>query len=254
MLNPDNGIPLYRQVADELSEGIYGGKYRVGDRIPGEEELASTYGIGRPTVRQATDLLVRRGLIERRRGAGTFVLSLKEQVDLFQLIGTSAAFAEAGLSFETHVVESARRTERFGTDAGPLAATSGYTFTRLGRLEGVAVLVEHLYLSQLVFPDFDRHPLEQQSLSRLVERYYQRRPIGGKQTLSVSELSGPDARLLGVANGQAALLVERRIDFAGAPGSIFVRLSVLTERVTLTQTLKLPNSETMQPLSLEKTR
>jgi GntR family transcriptional regulator len=252
VLNPETGIPLYRQVANELSEGIYSGKYQVGSRIPGEEELATAYGIGRPTVRQATDLLVRRGLLERRRGAGTFVLSPREQVDLFQLIGTSEAFKGAGLSFETRIVEPTRRVKRLGIDAGPLANSEGFTFTRLGKIEKVAVLVEHLYLSESVFPDFDQLSLEQQSLSRLVEQHYERRPTGGKQTLSVIELNKKDARLLGVESKRSALLVERRLDFKGAPGSIFVRLSVLTERVALTQTLTLPNPGTIELLAIEK--
>jgi GntR family transcriptional regulator len=254
VLNPDNGIPLYRQLADKLTDDIYSGKIHVGERIPAESELATAYGIGRPTVRQATDLLVRRGLLERRRGSGTFVLSLREQVDLFQLLGTGAAFEGAGLSLETHIVDPTRLVERLGQDAGPLVSTAGFVFTRLGKIDGVPVLVEHMMLSRAVFPEFDRLPLEGQSLSRLVERHYQRRPIGGQQTLSVLELTEKDAALLEVRAGQGALLVERRLDFAGASGSIFVRLCVLTHRVALTQTLAAPSNLSFMPLSLENTR
>ena len=58
-LNPASPLPLYRQLADVLLARIREGEYPSGIRIPSEPELARTFRIGRPTVRQATDLLVR---------------------------------------------------------------------------------------------------------------------------------------------------------------------------------------------------
>jgi GntR family transcriptional regulator len=254
VLNPDLGIPLYRQLADELSAQIYAGKLSVGERISAESELAEKYGIGRPTVRQATDLLVRRGLLERRRGSGTYVLSPREQVDLLQLAGTGKAFEGAGLTLETKIVEPVSLIAKLGREAGPLAQHAGYAFTRLGSLDGRPVLVEHMLLRQDVFPGIERYKLEGASLSQLIERRYQRRPSGGKQTLSVAELSRKEARLLDVSTGTSALLVERRLDFAGAPGSIFIRLFVLTSRVALSQSIAEPTGSTVMALSLEKPR
>ena len=68
-LTADSRIPLYHQLADVLRERIRAGQYPAGDRIPSEPELSRTFGIGRPTVRQATDLLVRQRCLERRRGS-----------------------------------------------------------------------------------------------------------------------------------------------------------------------------------------
>jgi GntR family transcriptional regulator len=73
-LNTQSPVPLYRQLAQRLRANIERGELAVSQKIPSENELASEYGIGRPTVRQATDLLVREGILQRRRGAGTFVL------------------------------------------------------------------------------------------------------------------------------------------------------------------------------------
>ncbi|WP_246804799.1 GntR family transcriptional regulator [Desulfosarcina cetonica] len=92
MLNPDSPIPLYHQLADLLMTAIDAGDYPPESRIPSEPQLAKTYGIGRPTVRQAIDLLVRRGLLTRRRGSGTYVRPPVPEVDLFSLAGTSSAF------------------------------------------------------------------------------------------------------------------------------------------------------------------
>ena len=108
MLNPSLALPLYQQLADELAAGLQKGDYAVGARIPSEHELAQRYRLGRPTVRQATEVLVRRGLLERRRGAGTFVSTPREAVDLFTLSGTLAAFEGLGLTLRTRLVEPVR--------------------------------------------------------------------------------------------------------------------------------------------------
>ncbi|MCP4207766.1 MAG: GntR family transcriptional regulator, partial [Shimia sp.] len=91
-LNTHSPIPLYQQLADRIRYEIETGGYRVNDKIPSEHVLAKQYAIGRPTVRQATDLLVRKGILQRKRGSGTFVLPPTQRIDLFSLTGTSAAF------------------------------------------------------------------------------------------------------------------------------------------------------------------
>jgi GntR family transcriptional regulator len=50
------------------------GRYRAGDRIPPEAELVAALGVSRVTVRSALARLVERGLLERRRGSGTFLV------------------------------------------------------------------------------------------------------------------------------------------------------------------------------------
>ena len=47
---------------------------RVGDRLPSERDLSVRWGVARMTIRAATDALVAEGLVERRRGSGTYVV------------------------------------------------------------------------------------------------------------------------------------------------------------------------------------
>lgn len=254
MLHSDSGIPLYRQLAEELAERIYSGKIGVGERIPSEPVLANTYRIGRPTVRQATDCLVRRGLLERRRGAGTFVLSPRDQVDWFHLAGTRAAFDKAGLSLEMSIVEAPVLVRKLGFEAGPLASRAGYVFVRLGRVEQAPVLLERVTVSQEAFPAFDRQLLGEESLPRLIERHYHRRPTGGQQILRVVKLDAVESNALAVEEGHAAMLVERTLDFPEAPGTLFVRSCILTERVALSQTMTDPSGPFGMALQPERPR
>lgn len=70
-----NAVPLYFRVAETLKGRIDSRHYRPGSIIPSEKELAAQFGVSVITIRKAMDLLVREGLICRKRGVGTWVLS-----------------------------------------------------------------------------------------------------------------------------------------------------------------------------------
>jgi GntR family transcriptional regulator, transcriptional repressor for pyruvate dehydrogenase complex len=59
-----------------ISDMILDGRLKPGDKLPPERELSAAMGVSRPTLREATHALVAMHILERRRGAGTFVASL----------------------------------------------------------------------------------------------------------------------------------------------------------------------------------
>lgn len=63
------------QLEDELMNYILKAPVEIGQKIPNEFELAQQFGVGRSTVREAVKGLVTRGILEVRRGSGTFVIS-----------------------------------------------------------------------------------------------------------------------------------------------------------------------------------
>ncbi|GAB7181200.1 GntR family transcriptional regulator [Kitasatospora sp. Ki12] len=65
--------PKYQRIADALKSAIDTGRYRAGDRLPGENDLMDEYGVARMTARQALGVLQSEGIAEARRGAGVFV-------------------------------------------------------------------------------------------------------------------------------------------------------------------------------------
>lgn len=77
-LAPSSPVPLYHQVASQLEAAITGGKLPKGHFLPSEIDLAERWGVSRPTARRAIQELVAKGLLVRRRGVGTQVIS--EQV------------------------------------------------------------------------------------------------------------------------------------------------------------------------------
>lgn len=69
----DSTIPLHAQIAEPLAAAIESGEITPGTRIEDEVSMAERLKVSRPTARRAMETLTNRGLIVRRRGAGTQV-------------------------------------------------------------------------------------------------------------------------------------------------------------------------------------
>ncbi|MGP4113543.1 GntR family transcriptional regulator [Streptomyces sp. 4N509B] len=67
-------VPLYFQLSRQLQDAIERGQLPPGTLLGNEIELAGRLGLSRPTVRQAIQALVDKGLLVRRRGVGTQVV------------------------------------------------------------------------------------------------------------------------------------------------------------------------------------
>jgi DNA-binding FadR family transcriptional regulator len=64
---------LYERIAQEIAEGIARGVYAIGQRLPSERDLAQTFRVSRPTVREAMIALELDGLVDVRTGSGVYV-------------------------------------------------------------------------------------------------------------------------------------------------------------------------------------
>ena len=70
-----NRKSLGAQTEDELMKYILQKPVKPGQKIPNEFELAEKFGVGRSTIREAVKGLVSRGILEVRRGSGTYVIN-----------------------------------------------------------------------------------------------------------------------------------------------------------------------------------
>src|SRR5258708_9406966 len=86
-VDPNSPLPLYAQVESILAAGIADGTYPAGSQLPNEDELVERHAVSRTTIRQTIQNLVRRGLVEIRRGEGTFVLQPRITQELTELSG-----------------------------------------------------------------------------------------------------------------------------------------------------------------------
>ncbi len=100
---------LYQDLARSLMEELASGRYVVGTRLPAERELATKYGVSRPTVREAIIALEVQGLVEVRVGSGAYVRRLPDD--------------EARPGFNISAFELTEARLMFEGEAAALAAT-----------------------------------------------------------------------------------------------------------------------------------
>lgn len=237
VLNPQSPIPLYRQLADILLARIRTGEYSPGQRIPSEHQLASEYHIGRPTVRQAVDQLVRKNLLIRRRGSGTFVCSPKEEVGLFSLDGTTISFRRSGLKIVTRILNPIRLQQIDGDTENPFGGREAFFLCRLTQVDGRPVLIEDMYFHPELFAGIDRMQLNGRSLSEIAEEFFYMRPVRGKQNFRIGTVGEKKARALDVRPTTPILIVKRCLHFPQADNAFYSVLFCRTDQFVFSQTL-----------------
>lgn len=212
MLDETSPVPLYHQLCGVIRTRIENGFWKAGEQLPIESEMCDEFRVSRATVRQAVQALVREGLIQRRRGRGSFAQAPRIHHDLLTF-GSFAAYAEKkiGRALTNRILS----VSLVAADAG-LAAT-------LGTAEG-ADLVEvrkvKLADGQPIFMAADHVPLEvcpslidddhsTGTLIDLLQDKYQFRITRLKGSFEAVSVTAEEAELLDMEPGAPALLYHR---------------------------------------------
>jgi DNA-binding FadR family transcriptional regulator len=104
--NPIAPIPkvqLYEQICARIAEQIRCGEWRPGQRLPSERELARTFGVSRPTLREALGALQMIGIVETQHGSGSRVSG-----KALEFLADNAATGEFGLGVSPVALLEAR--------------------------------------------------------------------------------------------------------------------------------------------------
>lgn len=75
-VSPRGGGRLYESVARQLRESLARGEYAIGERLPSERDLALSFKVSRPTLREAIISLELDGLVDVRTNSGVYVTAL----------------------------------------------------------------------------------------------------------------------------------------------------------------------------------
>ncbi len=237
MLNPQSPVPLYRQLADIILAKVRSEEYLPDSRIPSEHCLAAMYGIGRPTARQAVDFLVRKHVLERKRGSGTFVRARQKEVDLFSLAGTTSAFHREGITVTTQILEKTRLKIVSTDQENPFSGNQAYFFSRLTLVKETPVIIEDIYLHPEIFTGIDSVDMKNQSLSKVVEERYFMRPVSGRQNFMIGYAEGKKSLRLGISSKEPVLVVKRSLNFLQVQNAIYSELFCRTDQFVFSQTI-----------------
>ena len=201
-------MTLYDQIKDDLLSKIKDGTYPEGQTIPSELELAEMYGVSRPTIRQALQILVRDGYLEKRRRRGTVVTKPKVSQSFTMSISSfEDAMRLAGRLPKTKVLVFKR--ERANAEVEKrLELTRGQDVFKLVRLRYADdlpnVFVES-YIPCTLYPGLDSFDFNGSSLYAAMDTCGN--PVmTARRCLEVIKADGAAAALLDVEAGDPLLL------------------------------------------------
>lgn len=213
------GDALYRQIAARIERDIAEGSYAVGSLLPTEAEFGQRLDVGRHTVRAALRVLAEAGLIVRRAGSGSTVVSN----------GRRHVFAHAVTNFDqwfnypasvrrrrigaAHLVADAALAEEIGCAAG----TPWFCISALRTLETAAeplcwvdIYLQPRFAGVIKAKAVDASPIHQQ-----IEAMFGVAIAEVEVRISATSVPQRMARALAAKAGSPALLLQRRYLSAG---------------------------------------
>jgi GntR family transcriptional regulator len=210
-MDTTSSLPLHAQLEEALSKGIRAGEWRSGTRLPSEDELISLYEVSRTTVRSAIQSLIGRGLVEIRRGKGTFITEPVITQELTALTGFVEDMHALGKEPSAKVLDR-RLVAASETVARQLTVPRGATVARIQRLrlaDGSPLSFDETYLPHELGAKVMTDDLERQPIFTLLEQKYATPLIEAEYRLAAVPSHGTVARALGIAAGSPIFLIER---------------------------------------------
>ena len=201
-------VPMYFQLARHFESAIRSGALTAGTRLDNEVDLAERLGLSRPTVRAAFAYLANKGLVTRKRGAGTLVASprIDRDVELTSLFDDLAA---AGRAPATRVVRNevchAGEAAAAALELPERALVICLERIRLADGEPIALMRNYLpaalvHLSSEMLAEHGLYELLRASGIRLGS---------ATQRMSAKNATAAEAKVLAETRGAALLTMER---------------------------------------------
>lgn len=217
-----NGTPAYKRIQDAILKRIEGGHLRPGDAVDSERELARIHRVSLMTARHALASLEREGLVERRRGAGTFVAPPK--IHFNKLMSFTEQLASRGLTGYSKTL-SAKVVESEPDVAARLSVAPHAPMIKLERLRvggDEPFALETGYLAADEFPGLSKAPLERGSLFSILDREYGVTLVHADEEIDATAADPKTADLLQVPRGAPLLRIRQIIYSSSGKPTIYM--------------------------------
>jgi len=203
--------PLYERVESVLAAGIADGSLSPETQLPPEDGLIERFKVSRTTVRKAIQNLVERGLVEVRRGKGTFVTQPRITQELTELTGFVEDMQALGRKPTARLLDKCVMAADEAV-AHHLKLAPGTLVVRLQRVrlaDGVAMSFDETYLPRELGEKVAGNDLEAEPIFALLEEKYDTPLIEAEYKLEAIAADPVAAEALQVPTGSPIFLIER---------------------------------------------
>jgi GntR family phosphonate transport system transcriptional regulator len=214
------GVALWRQVADGIERGIAEGRFMAGEKLPGETDIAETYGVNRHTVRRALATLAERGLVRAERGSGTYVEAPRLAYPLRSRTRFSEIVGAGGREPRGQLIDASDdiATRELARELGVKTGTSLIRIEALRLADRTPICVSTSWLAAERFPGAGHVFASARSMTGLLAHFGIRDYRRGSTRITAAIADATDAARLDLALGHAVLVVvSTDVDTDGRP-------------------------------------
>ena len=206
-----NGTPAYQKIQGAIRKGIEAGSLRPGDAVSSERELAKIHRVSLMTARHALAGLEREGIVERRRGVGTYVAP--PRIHFNKLMSYTEQMSSRGLAPGSKVILS-KIIENEDEVAGRLTLPAASRMIKVERVRHTAdepFALETCYLPADEFPGLVRAPLARNSLFATLEQDFGVELTYADEEVDATAADQRVAQLLEVPRGAPVMRIRQVI-------------------------------------------
>jgi GntR family transcriptional regulator len=206
-----NGVPAYQRIQGSIRRDIESGGLVPGDSVPSERKLARIHDVSLMTARHALATLEKEGVVERRRGVGTFVSPPK--IHFNKLMSYTEQMRARSLNASSKVLFSEVVDDEPDATAR-LSLPPKSEILRLQRLRhaaGEPFALETCYFSAKQFAGLLNSQLERGSLFKILERNYDVVIGYADEEVDATAADVRTAELLGVPKREPLLRIRQVI-------------------------------------------
>lgn len=204
-------LPLYAQVENVIIDRISDGSLPPGTRLPSEDDLVQEYAVSRTTIRAAIQSLIQRGLVEIRRGKGTFVTHPKITQELTELTGFVEDMQALGRHAKAKVLDQ-QVVAANQVVARQLAIPQGTLVVRIQRVrlaDAIPLSFDETYLPKQLGDKVMADNLETEPIFSLLEQKYRTPLVEAEYRLEAVSADAAVATALCIEAGSPIFLIER---------------------------------------------
>ena len=220
--NGQRAIPAYQRIQSSIRERIDAGHLKPGDAVASERELARVHRVSLMTARHALASLEREGIVERRRGAGTFVAP--PRIHFNKLMSYTEQMASRGLAAASKVI-AAKIIEQEDEIAARLMLPAASKMIKIERVRHTAdepFALETCYLPAERFPGLARDALGRSSLFARIEQEYGVQLTYADEEVDATAAEGRVAQFLQLPRGAPVMRIRQVIYSANGKPVLYV--------------------------------
>ncbi len=210
MTSPQQSLPIYAQIANELRRSIRQGVYKPGERLPTEAQLAERFGVNRHTLRRAVSLLKSEGQIRVDQGRGMFVATTAIRYPIGKRVRYNETLRAQGriASYKLIRVIAIPADATIAREMEIKPGEPVVLMERLGLADGEPIDVATRYFPCSRLPNILHHCQYATSISKMFREIYGYDHLRRSTRVSARNVKPQDAQLLELPLNAPILLTE----------------------------------------------